>query len=68
MLVDGTSQEVVKAVMAKDMQQTMDRHNWGERVWRAVGDVAPAMGMIGTLVGLVGMLVNMNDPKAIQKS
>lgn len=65
MLVDGTNQEVVKAVMAKDMQQTMDRHNWGERVWRAVGDVAPAMGMIGTLVGLVGMLVNMNDPKAI---
>ena len=65
MLVDGSNQEVVKAVMAKDMQQTMDRHNWGERVWRAVGDVAPAMGMIGTLVGLVGMLVNMNDPKAI---
>jgi len=68
MLVDGTSQEVVKAVMAKDMQQTIDRHNWGERVWRATGDVAPAMGMIGTLVGLVQMLSNMNDPKAIGPS
>ena len=65
MLVDGTSQEVVKAVMAKDMQQTIDRHSWGERVWRATGDVAPAMGMIGTLIGLVQMLSNMNDPKAI---
>lgn len=51
--------------MAKDMQQTIDRHSWGERVWRATGDVAPAMGMIGTLIGLVQMLSNMNDPKAI---
>ena len=65
MLVDGTNQEVVKAVMSKDMQQTIDRHNWGEKVFRATGDVAPAMGMIGTLIGLVQMLSNMNDPKAI---
>jgi len=65
MLVDGTNQEVVKAVMSKDMQQTIDRHNWGEKVFRATGDVAPAMGMIGTLIGLVQMLSNMSDPKAI---
>jgi chemotaxis protein MotA len=30
-----------------------------------MGDVAPAMGMIGTLIGLVAMLSNMDDPKAI---
>lgn len=65
MLVDGSSQEVVKAVMSKDMMQTIDRHSWGEKVFRATGDVAPAMGMIGTLIGLVQMLSNMSDPKAI---
>ena len=65
MLVDGTSQDVVKSVMTKDMQQTIDRHSWGEKVFRAAGDVAPAMGMIGTLIGLVQMLSNMSDPKSI---
>jgi chemotaxis protein MotA len=65
MLIDGNSQEVVEAVMNKDMQQTIDRHSWGEKVFRATGDVAPAMGMIGTLIGLVQMLSNMSDPKAI---
>lgn len=65
MLIDGNSQEVVEAVMNKDMQQTIDRHSWGEKVFRATGDVAPAMGMIGTLIGLVLMLGNMADPKAI---
>lgn len=34
-------------------------------MFSAFGDVAPAMGMIGTLVGLVAMLSNMDDPKAI---
>ncbi|MEE4202196.1 MAG: flagellar motor protein PomA [Halieaceae bacterium] len=65
MLIDGNSQEVVEAVMNKDMSQTIDRHSWGEKVFRATGDVAPAMGMIGTLIGLVQMLSNMSDPKAI---
>lgn len=65
MLIDGNSQEVVSSVLEKDMQQTIDRHSWGEKVFRATGDVAPAMGMIGTLIGLVQMLSNMSDPKAI---
>jgi chemotaxis protein MotA len=65
MLIDGSSQEVVQNVLHKDMMQTIDRHSWGEKVFRATGDVAPAMGMIGTLIGLVQMLSNMSDPKAI---
>ena len=60
MLVDGSNQEVVKAGHGQGYAAKLwIATNWGERVWRAVGDVAPAMGMIGTLVGLVGMLVNM---------
>ena len=48
-----------------DLQQSIDRHSWGAKVFSAMGDVAPAMGMIGTLIGLVQMLANMDDPKAI---
>jgi len=43
----------------------MGRHMQGAGLWQQVGDVAPAMGMIGTLVGLVQMLSNMDDPKSI---
>jgi len=65
MLVDGHDGEVVKNVMIKDMRQATERHAWGARVFTAMGDVAPAMGMIGTLVGLVQMLSAMDDPKSI---
>jgi len=65
MLIDGNNRDVVSAVMSKDLQQTIDRHKWGSKVFSATGDVAPAMGMIGTLIGLVQMLSAMDDPKAI---
>ncbi|MCB1676443.1 MAG: flagellar motor protein PomA [Halioglobus sp.] len=65
MLVDGNDHGVIRTVLTKDLQQTIDRHNWGAKVFTATGDVAPAMGMIGTLIGLVQMLSAMDDPKAI---
>ncbi|MEE4277775.1 MAG: flagellar motor protein PomA [Halieaceae bacterium] len=65
MLIDGNSREVVDALLNKDLKATIDRHTWGAKVFSATGDVAPAMGMIGTLIGLVQMLSNMSDPKSI---
>ena len=65
LLVDGHDADVVKTLLWKDLKQTMDRHEWGARIFTALGDVAPAMGMIGTLIGLVAMLSNMDDPKSI---
>ncbi len=65
MLVDGHDGEVVRNVLTKDLRQTTERHAWGAKVFSAMGDVAPAMGMIGTLVGLVQMLSAMDDPKSI---
>lgn len=65
MLIDGANPEAVSTVLKKDLQQTVDRHSWGAKVFSATGDVAPAMGMIGTLIGLVQMLSNMDDPKQI---
>ncbi|MCH1920476.1 flagellar motor protein PomA [Shewanella sp. A3A] len=68
MLVDGHDGEVVREALEKDIALTEDRHKMGIKIFRAFGDVAPAMGMIGTLVGLVAMLSNMDDPKSIGPS
>lgn len=65
LLVDGHDAEVVRGVLKKDLSQTLERHEWGAKIFTAMGDVGPAMGMIGTLVGLVQMLANMDDPKSI---
>lgn len=65
LMVDGMDRDTVKARMMKEIRQTIDRHSWGARVFYATADVAPAMGMIGTLIGLVQMLSAMDDPKSI---
>ncbi len=65
LLVDGHDPDVVRTLMNKDMKQTVERHAIGINIFKAIGDVAPAMGMIGTLIGLVAMLANMDDPKSI---
>lgn len=65
MLVDGHDVEVVRDTLAKDITMTTERHEFGAKIYKGMGDVAPAMGMIGTLIGLVAMLSNMDDPKAI---
>ncbi|GGC96087.1 flagellar motor protein PomA [Halopseudomonas salina] len=65
LLIDGHPQETVRAILEKERVLTLDRNRWGAKVFTALGDVGPAMGMIGTLVGLVQMLSNMEDPKSI---
>lgn len=65
LLVDGHDPDVVRTLMNKDMKQTSERHDQGIAIFKALGDVSPAMGMIGTLIGLVAMLANMDDPKSI---
>ncbi len=63
--VDGHEPDVVRKVLSKDINLTIKRQEAGYGVFKAVGEVAPAMGMIGTLIGLVQMLANMDDPKSI---
>jgi chemotaxis protein MotA len=65
LLVDGHDPDVLKALLSKDKDKTVERHQAGANIFTALGDVAPAMGMIGTLIGLVAMLSNMDDPKSI---
>lgn len=66
--VDGHSPDFVRRLLTQDMNQNLDRHELGQRIWRAIGETAPAMGMIGTLIGLVQMLSHMDSPEKIGPS
>jgi chemotaxis protein MotA len=63
--IDGHPTEVVQEMLSKDINLTIERHDIGVQFFKGIGDSAPAMGMIGTLIGLVQMLANMDDPKSI---
>lgn len=65
MLADGYAPEVLKEVLDKERMMTLERNRAGARAFTLLGEIAPAMGMIGTLIGLVDMLSNMGDPATI---
>ena len=65
LLVDSTPPEIIESSLENVLTLMKSRHTNAAMMWRSWADIAPAMGMIGTLVGLVGMLQNMSDPKAI---
>ncbi len=63
--IDGHAPEIVQGLLKKEMNQSIERHTQGADMFKAMSVYAPAMGMIGTLIGLVQMLSNMSDPAAI---
>ncbi|WMC93010.1 motility protein A [Kineothrix sp. MB12-C1] len=65
LIVDGTDPELVRAIMETELVSVEERHKTKIGFWDALGAMGPAWGMIGTLVGLVIMLENMDDPAAI---
>lgn len=65
MVVDGGAPERVEAVLTTEIEATSERLTRAVNVLRRAAEVAPAMGLIGTLVGLVQMLANLKDPSAI---
>jgi len=65
MAVDGTDPELIEQIMNNELDNLVERHSVGRGMLDALGKYAPAFGMIGTLVGLVIMLQNMDDPSMI---
>ncbi|NOZ33299.1 MAG: flagellar motor protein PomA [Alphaproteobacteria bacterium] len=65
LVADGYDAAFIRESMELERDQFISRLTEGKRVFKALGDSAPAFGMIGTLVGLVQMLANMDDPSAI---
>lgn len=65
MAVDGTDPELIEQIMEAELENLIDRHENGRGMLDTLGKYAPAFGMIGTLIGLVIMLANLDDPAAI---
>lgn len=64
-LVDDYPAEDIKNILHQDIHKLLERHKIGIGILRRAADVAPAMGLIGTLVGLVQMLTKLSDPASI---
>lgn len=65
MLVDGTDEAALIKALKQEIKAMKARHEGYQSAIRAWVDYGPALGMVGTLVGLVLMLGNMSDPKSI---
>ncbi len=65
MAVDGTDPELIEQIMTNELDNLIERHEGGKAIFDTLGKYSPAMGMIGTLVGLVIMLQNMGDPSKL---
>jgi len=63
--VDGTDPKVLVRILEMDIEQVENRHMQGQDFFLALGQFAPAFGMIGTLIGLVQMLAGLDDPSTI---
>lgn len=64
-IVDGYAPERVARDLADRRRRRIERHATAADVWAGAAEAAPAMGMIGTLVGLVAMFTRISDPQAI---
>lgn len=67
-IADGYDVVFIKDAMELARDRYLGRLAEGQRVFKSLGDAAPAFGMIGTIVGLVAMLSNMDDPSKIGPS
>jgi chemotaxis protein MotA len=63
--VDGVEPDAIKEILENDIDQMSSRHSDNASIFGQIASFAGAMGMIGTLIGLVAMLLNMADPAAI---
>ena len=68
MAIDGSEPDTIRELLEIEMEQTNSRHKIHGSIFSQWSGLAGAMGMIGTLIGLVAMLLNMADPAAIGPS
>jgi chemotaxis protein MotA len=68
MIVDGISKDTVEQILRNEIDFMVARHRGGISIFNAMGQYAPAFGMIGTLIGLIFMLGTLNDPSQIASS
>jgi len=65
MAVDGQEPDTLRSMLNTEIEYIEQRHDKGANIFLAIGAYSPAMGMVGTLIGLVQMLQTMDDPAKI---
>src|ERR671928_1445228 len=64
-VADGYDADFIRDNLERDRDNFLTHLDEGQKIYRAVGDCAPAFGMIGTLIGMVQMFANMTDPSKL---
>ena len=64
-IADGYDMEFIRDNLERDRDNFLMHLDEGSKIYRAIGDCAPAFGMIGTLIGMVQMFANMTDPSKL---
>lgn len=65
LIVDGTDPELVRSILDTELNCIEERHNENIGFWEKLAAMGPAWGMIGTLIGLIKMLKDLNDVATI---
>jgi chemotaxis protein MotA len=63
--IDGMESSAIEDVLSTEIQFIEERHSLGSEIFTTMGTFAPAVGMLGTIIGLVQMLMQMSDPSQI---
>ena len=64
-VADGYDADFIRDNLERDRDNFLTHLDEGQKIYRAVGDCAPAFGMVGTLIGMVQMFANMTDPSKL---
>ncbi len=64
-IADGYDADFIRDNLERDRDNFLTHLDEGSKIYRAIGDCAPAFGMIGTLIGMVQMFANMSDPSKL---
>lgn len=65
LIIDGSDPELVRSIMETELAFIKERHNQGIAVLSSMSSYSPAFGMIGTLIGLINMLKQLDDPDTL---
>ena len=64
-VADGYDAAFIRDAMERERETFFMHLDEGQKIYRAIGDCAPAFGMVGTLIGMVQMFANMSDPSKL---
>jgi len=68
LVIDGLEPHAIREILETEIEHIEQRHTRGADILNSLGTYAPAMGMLGTLIGLIQMLQSMSDPSTIGPS